>query len=64
MLQLGSATATSGAGDFAIALGPSSAATATGGIFDAAYALGAHSAATATGGNLDFATLWAPSARP
>ncbi len=55
LLRLGSATATSGTGDLAIALGPSSAATATGGILNAAYAIGAHSAATATGGNLDIA---------
>jgi hypothetical protein len=56
------ATATSGLGDIAIAIGNGADATATGGIFDFAFADGASSLATSTdskitsyGGNFDFA---------
>ena len=53
LLQLGSATATSGTGDLAIALGRGSDATATAGNLDFATALGTQSVAEATNGNLD-----------
>ena len=53
LFQVGAASATSGAGDFAIADGAGSSATATGGIFDFASADGADSNATATAGNFD-----------
>jgi hypothetical protein len=45
LLQLGSATATSGTGDLAIALGRGSVATATGGIFNTAVVVGPGSSA-------------------
>ena len=55
LLQEGTASATSGSGDFAIAVGSESSATATGGIFDMASA-GTDSTATATDGNFDVAS--------
>ncbi len=60
LFQSGTATATSGAGDFAIADGANSSATATGGIFNIAFASGTDSnalagAAFGVPGNLDFA---------
>jgi hypothetical protein len=55
LLQEGTASATSGSGDFAIAVGNDSSATATGGIFDMASA-GTDSTATATDGNFDVAS--------
>ena len=58
LLQEGSASATSGSGDFAIAVGSESSATATGGIFDMASA-GTDSTATATDGNFDVASAGA-----
>ena len=49
IIEAGSASATSGTDDFAIAIGANSSATATGGIFDSAFADGAESTATADG---------------
>jgi hypothetical protein len=54
------ATATSGMGDIAIAIGAGSTATATGGIFDTAFADGTTSAALVVGGNFDTATAVGP----
>ena len=56
LLQEGTATANSGFGDVAIALGPGSEATATGGIFDSAFADGTASDAFAGHGSFDSAT--------
>jgi hypothetical protein len=56
LLQEGSATATSGIGDLAIALGAGSDADANFGIFDTAFADGTGSDAFATAGSLDTAS--------
>jgi hypothetical protein len=50
------ATATSGMGDFAIAIGDGADATATGGSFDSAFADGTNSSATSGDGNFDYAS--------
>jgi hypothetical protein len=52
----GSASATSGTGDVAIAYGAGSSATASGGIGDVAFANGSDSSTTAGEGNYDFAS--------
>jgi hypothetical protein len=56
LFQEGTATATSGSGDFAIAIGNDSNASATGGVGDFASAYGADSTAFAGNGNFDVAT--------
>jgi hypothetical protein len=56
LLQEGTATATSGSGDFAIAVGNDATATATGGTGDFASAYGTDATATATDGNFNFAS--------
>jgi hypothetical protein len=55
LFQEGTASATSGTGDLAIAVGADSSATATGGLFDSAFASGTDAGATADG-TLDTAT--------
>jgi hypothetical protein len=55
LLQEGTATATSGTGDLAIAIGAGSEADATGGILDSAFADGTSTEAAAGGGILDSA---------
>ncbi len=65
LFQSGTATATSGVGDVAIADGANSSATATGGLFNAAFANGTDSDALAGSdfgvpGNLDFADAVGP----
>ena len=50
LVQSGSATASSGLGDFAIAFGANSSATATGGFLNTATAFGSHSTASSQGG--------------
>jgi hypothetical protein len=64
LFQTGTATATSGMGDFAIADGANSLANATGGVGDFANAYGVHAdafagdpTANATGSNFDFASV-------
>jgi hypothetical protein len=65
LFDVGNATATSGTGDIAIAIGNDADASATGGIFDSALAVGnsttfngvtGHTVATAAGGNFDSAS--------
>jgi hypothetical protein len=56
LLQDGTASATSGTGDFAIAVGDGATATATGGVGDFASADGAGTTAFAGDGNFDIAT--------
>jgi len=56
LLQDGTASATSGTGDFAIAVGDGATATATGGVGDFASASGTDSVAFAGDGNFDLAT--------
>jgi PE family len=56
LLQSGSATASSGLGDIAIAFGANSNATATGGFLNKATAFGAHSTAVSQGGFNNLAT--------
>jgi hypothetical protein len=56
LLQSGSATASSGLGDIAIAFGANSNATATGGFLNTATAFGAHSTAVSQGGFDNLAT--------
>jgi hypothetical protein len=56
LLQSGTASATSGQGDFAIAVGNDATATATDGFGNYASASGTDATATATGGNFDFAS--------
>lgn len=56
LFHVGTATANSGIGDFAIADGAGSEASAVGGIFNSAYADGIASVATAATGNFDSAT--------
>ncbi len=59
VIEAGSANATSGTDDFAIAIGAGSSANATGGIFDSAFADGVDSTATAggiAGDNYDYAS--------
>jgi hypothetical protein len=52
LLQEGSATANSGSGDIAIAIGADTDATATGGFLDSATAIGTNAAADAADGYL------------
>ena len=56
LLQDGTASATSGSGDFAIAVGDGASATATGGVGDFASASGADTTAFAGDGNFNIAT--------
>ena len=56
LLQEGTASATSGSGDFAIAFGDGSSATATGGVGDYASAYGTDATAFAGDGNFDYAS--------
>jgi hypothetical protein len=56
LLQEGTATANSGSGDFAIAVGNDASATATGGFGDMASASGTDATASATDGNFNFAS--------
>src|ERR1700758_4605984 len=56
LLHLGDASATSGSGDFAIAMGDGATATATDGVGNFASAYGTGSTATATDGTFNFAS--------
>jgi hypothetical protein len=56
LLQDGTASATSGTGDFAIAIGNDASATAIGGVGNMASAYGTDATATATDGNFNFAS--------
>lgn len=56
LLHLGTATATSDSGDFAIAVGNDANASATGGFGDFASADGTDASATASGGDFDIAS--------